>query len=219
MSAHTMRSIAHDNRHPGRQRRCRVHQSPHRTRSGMAYLGRRRARAIGDRRRLVAVLPRPPASRAQGQRPYPADDACGQRGPSPTKVDLRPAAAGSTVRGHLHGVPFSGKPLDAFPSGHAMHVGALVSTATVLPRAKRNLVLAFGAGLVLTRIVLLAHWVSDVAAGLALGALAERLLRPLTGYDVRGRTENPSAVEGRGGSSGNSTEQWSLPMRKPPRRS
>src|SRR5690349_10475968 len=36
-----------------------------------------------------------------------------------------------TVRGHLHGIPFSGKPLDAFPSGHAMHVGALASAATV----------------------------------------------------------------------------------------
>jgi membrane-associated phospholipid phosphatase len=87
-----------------------------------------------------------------------------------------------TVRGHLHGVPLSGKPLDAFPSGHAMHVGALASAATVLPRAKRNLVWAFGAGLVLTRVVLLAHWASDVLAGLALGALTERLLRPLTGY-------------------------------------
>jgi membrane-associated phospholipid phosphatase len=87
-----------------------------------------------------------------------------------------------TVRGHLHGVPLSGEPLDAFPSGHAMHVGALASAATVLPRAKRNLVWAFGAGLVLTRVVLLAHWASDVVAGLALGALAERLLRPLTGY-------------------------------------
>ena len=89
-----------------------------------------------------------------------------------------------TVRGHLHGVPLSGKPLDAFPSGHAMHVGALVSAATVLPPAKRNLVWTFGAGLVSTRIVLLAHWASDVIAGLALGALAERLLRPLTGYGV-----------------------------------
>jgi membrane-associated phospholipid phosphatase len=87
-----------------------------------------------------------------------------------------------TVRGHLHGVPLSGKPLNAFPSGHAMHVGALASAATVLPRAKRNLVWAFGAGLVLTRVVLLAHWASDVVAGLALGALTERLLRPLTGY-------------------------------------
>jgi membrane-associated phospholipid phosphatase len=86
------------------------------------------------------------------------------------------------MRGHLRGVPVSGKPLDAFPSGHAMHVGALASAATVLPPAKRNLVWALGAGLVLTRIVLLAHWASDVVAGLALGALAERLLRPLTGY-------------------------------------
>jgi len=87
-----------------------------------------------------------------------------------------------TVLGHLHGVPFSGKPLDAFPSGHAMHVGALASAATVLPPAKRNLVWAFGAGLALTRVVLLAHWASDVAAGLALGALTERALRPFTGY-------------------------------------
>ena len=87
-----------------------------------------------------------------------------------------------TVRGHLHGVPVSGKPLDAFPSGHAMHVGALASAATVLPRATRNFVWTLGAGLVLTRVVLLAHWASDVVAGLALGALVERLLRPLTGY-------------------------------------
>ncbi len=87
-----------------------------------------------------------------------------------------------TVVGHLHGVPLSGKPLDAFPSGHAMHVGALASAATVLPPAKRNLVWAFGAGLALTRIVLLAHWASDVVAGLALGALTERVLRLFTGY-------------------------------------
>jgi hypothetical protein len=65
---------------------------------------------------------------------------------------------------------------------HAMHVGALLSAATVLSRAKRNFVWTFGAGLALARIVLLAHWASDVGAGLALGALAERLLRPLTGY-------------------------------------
>ena len=51
-----------------------------------------------------------------------------------------------TVRGHLHGVPFSGKSRDAFPSGHAMHVGALASAATVLPTAKRNVAWAFGAG-------------------------------------------------------------------------
>ena len=86
------------------------------------------------------------------------------------------------VRGHLHGVPFSGKPLDAFPSGHAIHVGALASAATVLPPAKRNLVWSIGAGLVLTRIVLLAHWTSDVIAGLAIGTAVERLLRHWTGF-------------------------------------
>jgi undecaprenyl-diphosphatase len=87
-----------------------------------------------------------------------------------------------TVRGHLHGVPISGNRLDAFPSGHAMHVGALASAATVLPPARRNLVWSLGAGLVLTRIVLLAHWASDVAAGVLLGGLTERLLRFWTGF-------------------------------------
>ena len=87
-----------------------------------------------------------------------------------------------TVRGHLHGVPFSGKPTDAFPSGHAVHVGALASAATVLPPARRNIVWAFGAGLVLTRVVLLAHWTSDVLVGLALGAFTERLMRFFSGF-------------------------------------
>jgi undecaprenyl-diphosphatase len=38
---------------------------------------------------------------------------------------------------------------------------------------------------VLTRIVLLAHWTSDVVAGLAVGAATERLLRLLTGFGRR----------------------------------
>ena len=87
-----------------------------------------------------------------------------------------------TILGHLHGVPFSGKANDAFPSGHAVHVGALASAATALSPAQRTIVWAFAAGLALTRIVLLAHWASDVLAGLALGAVTERLLRPFTGY-------------------------------------
>jgi undecaprenyl-diphosphatase len=87
-----------------------------------------------------------------------------------------------TVEGHMHGVPFSGKRLDAFPSGHAIHVGALASAATELPPVQRNAVWAAGAALVLTRVVLLAHWASDVAAGLAIGALLERILRPITGF-------------------------------------
>jgi membrane-associated phospholipid phosphatase len=87
-----------------------------------------------------------------------------------------------TVIGHLHGVPLSGKAYDAFPSGHAMHVGAVASAATELPPAQRNVVWAIGAVLVSTRIVLLAHWTSDVLAGLALGAILERGLRFLTGF-------------------------------------
>lgn len=92
-----------------------------------------------------------------------------------------------TIEGHWRGIPFSGKKYDAFPSGHAVHVGALASAAAVLPARQRNLVWSVAAGLVLTRVVLLAHWASDVAAGLAIGAITERLLRPITGF---GRKES-----------------------------
>jgi membrane-associated phospholipid phosphatase len=87
-----------------------------------------------------------------------------------------------TALGHLHGIPLSGKRLDAFPSGHAVHIGALASAATVLPPGQRNAVWTVGGGLVLTRIVLLAHWTSDVVAGLVVGAGMERLLRFVTGF-------------------------------------
>jgi hypothetical protein len=87
-----------------------------------------------------------------------------------------------TIQGHWRGVPFSGKRLDAFPSGHAVHIGALASAASRLPPEQRNLAWTVSAGLVLTRVVLLAHWASDVAAGLAVGAFLERMLRFVTGY-------------------------------------
>jgi len=87
--------------------------------------------------------------------------------------------------GHLRGIPLSGKRLDAFPSGHAVHIGALASAATVLSPVRRNVVWAVGGGLVLTRIVPLAHWTGDVVAGLTVGVLTERLLRLVTGYGRR----------------------------------
>lgn len=90
-----------------------------------------------------------------------------------------------TIQGHLNGVPLSGKACDAFPSGHAIHIGALTSAADQLQPMSRNIVGAFGAGLVLTRVVLLAHWASDVVAGIGLGVLLERMLRPLTGFGRR----------------------------------
>jgi undecaprenyl-diphosphatase len=85
-----------------------------------------------------------------------------------------------TIRGHWRGVPFSGRSTDAFPSGHALHVGALASAATLLPSKPRNLVWATGTILVATRVVLLAHWFTDVLAGLGLGVAVERALRWLT---------------------------------------
>jgi membrane-associated phospholipid phosphatase len=97
-----------------------------------------------------------------------------------------------TVRGHWRGIPFSGKSLDAFPSGHALHVGALASAATLLPSRARNPVWAIGAILAATRIVLLAHWFSDVLVGLGLGVAMERAMRRLTRpVPIRSRREIP----------------------------
>jgi hypothetical protein len=88
----------------------------------------------------------------------------------------------TTITGHWRGVPLSGRRLDAFPSGHAVHIGALASAASTLPVRQRNVIWGIGAGLVATRVVLLAHWASDVAVGLVVGALTERMLRLVTGY-------------------------------------
>jgi membrane-associated phospholipid phosphatase len=85
-----------------------------------------------------------------------------------------------TVAGHRRGIPISGKKYDAFPSGHAVHIGALASAATLLPRRWRNAAWLAGGVLACTRVILLAHWLSDVAAGLAIGCVLERAVRPLT---------------------------------------
>jgi membrane-associated phospholipid phosphatase len=87
-----------------------------------------------------------------------------------------------TILGHVHGVAFSGRREDAFPSGHALHMGALVSAAGTLPPRSRLAIRALAAGLSVTRIVVLAHWASDVVAGFVLGAIIERILRLWTGY-------------------------------------
>jgi undecaprenyl-diphosphatase len=94
-----------------------------------------------------------------------------------------------TMIGHFHGVSFSGNRKDAFPSGHAMHMGALASAAGPLPPGLRRAIRALAVGLCLTRIVVLAHWASDVVAGFALGAALERMLRLWTGYPAK-ETDN-----------------------------
>lgn len=87
-----------------------------------------------------------------------------------------------TVLGHMNGISFSGKREDAFPSGHALHMGALASAAGTLPPGPRWSLRALAVGLSLTRVGILAHWASDVVAGFAIGAGLERLLRLWTGY-------------------------------------
>jgi undecaprenyl-diphosphatase len=81
------------------------------------------------------------------------------------------------VHGRRRGIPRSGKARDAFPSGHAMHVGALASAISWLYPQWKTPVWTIGGVLAATRIVVLAHWASDVVVGLGAGVLVERLLR------------------------------------------
>lgn len=80
------------------------------------------------------------------------------------------------------GVPRSGRPYDAFPSGHAVHLGAWASALSRwAPPRWHWAPWAAAALLGGTRILLLAHWASDVALGLGSGIALERGLRRLTG--------------------------------------
>lgn len=87
-----------------------------------------------------------------------------------------------TVLAHRRGIPISGRANDAFPSGHAVHMGAIASIATALRPKYRNLVWGATIGLAVSRIVILAHWTSDVIVGFGIGAITERLVRRFTGF-------------------------------------
>jgi membrane-associated phospholipid phosphatase len=84
------------------------------------------------------------------------------------------------IHGRRHGIPRSGKAYDAFPSGHAMHVGAIASAVSWISPKSAPLAWSLGGLVAATRIVLLAHWMTDVLAGLAMGVVVERCLRPLS---------------------------------------
>jgi len=81
---------------------------------------------------------------------------------------------------HRRGIPVSGDPKDAFPSGHALHMGALASIATLVPGPLRYGIWSLAALLMVTRVVLLAHWVTDVAVGFTAGIALERVIRRRT---------------------------------------
>jgi membrane-associated phospholipid phosphatase len=74
------------------------------------------------------------------------------------------------VHGFRHGIPRSGNANDSFPSGHALQVGALAAASyRMMKLPSRRFVWPAALILAATRLVLLAHYVSDVLAGLALG--------------------------------------------------
>lgn len=76
-----------------------------------------------------------------------------------------------------HGVPYSGKPYDSFPSGHSLHLGAITAALSHwMPKPWRTLLWPVAAGVAGTRLVLLAHWLTDVVAGLAIGIGLEAVL-------------------------------------------
>ncbi len=87
-------------------------------------------------------------------------------------AQLRPDRV--VVHGRRRGIPRSGNAWDAFPSGHAIHIGAVASALSRFFPHKRGLIWSVGTALAATRVLLLAHWVSDVVAGLTLGVAIER---------------------------------------------
>lgn len=73
------------------------------------------------------------------------------------------------VHGPRKGIPKSGEAFDSFPSGHAVHVGALAGALTRIRPQSFWSIWSAAFALAGTRVVLLAHHVTDVVAGLLLG--------------------------------------------------
>ena len=81
------------------------------------------------------------------------------------------------VHGPRRGIPRSGKPYDAFPSGHAMHVGAVASAVSWAYPKSAPVAWAIGGVIAATRTVILAHWTTDVLAGCPGGTLCAAAVR------------------------------------------
>jgi membrane-associated phospholipid phosphatase len=80
------------------------------------------------------------------------------------------------VHGRRRGIPRSGEPYGAFPSGHAMYVGAISSALSRFFPSAAPLIWTAGGLVAATRVLLLAHWTSDVIVGLTSGIGLEHLI-------------------------------------------
>jgi membrane-associated phospholipid phosphatase len=79
--------------------------------------------------------------------------------------------------GHRNGIARSGDAWDSFPSGHAVHLAAMAPSAIGLaPRSLRPLVWPAVLSLAATRILILAHYPSDVIAGLGIGIAIDKAI-------------------------------------------
>lgn len=86
----------------------------------------------------------------------------------------------TVVHGVRHGVPRSGNAWDSFPSGHALHLGALAAAGSRMVSAPCRHVIWLSAGaLATTRVFLLAHYLTDVLGGLAIGVFVDHIVRRL----------------------------------------
>jgi membrane-associated phospholipid phosphatase len=79
------------------------------------------------------------------------------------------------------GVPRSGTGLDAFPSGHAIHLGALACALSRFYPQAAPYIWGGAVAVAGTRVVLLAHWMSDVLLGLTVGAAIEQGMWAISG--------------------------------------
>lgn len=100
----------------------------------------------------------------------------------------------TVVHRRRRGIPRSGNAWDSFPSGHAVHLGAVAgSLVRLAPNRFRPFVWPSVIALALTRVMLLAHYPSDVAAGLALGVALDKAIGRIS-RTMRSLLTDPSSA-------------------------
>ena len=77
------------------------------------------------------------------------------------------------------GIETSGNARDAFPSGHAVNMGAAAAALGWIYPERKPLFWSVALAVASTRVAILAHWASDVILGGVLGAGLERATRRL----------------------------------------
>jgi undecaprenyl-diphosphatase len=85
------------------------------------------------------------------------------------------------------GIETSGNARDAFPSGHAVNMGAAAAALGWIYPERKQLFWSLAVAVASTRIGILAHWTSDVLVGGVLGAGLERAVRRLAVRRLAGR--------------------------------